>query len=331
MDAVQRYALAAAERAASLGVHREAAAHYDRVLNSGAARPLGEQAGLLELRSCECYLTDQSEEAIEALERALACYRLLGGRIREGGVLRRLSEILWCPGRTAESTRAARLAVEVLEPLTPGPELAAAYVRLAETIADVEGFEASLDLAQRARRLAEELGEAGTALEARRMLACAMASGGIAELARLAEEAVQDGAIEQAGETFVWLVDSELSAFCYEDAAAHLAQGLEYCNERGLELFRLYLLSFRARLCLERGKWTEAAGTADSVLRIPRTSINPRITTLVVLALVHAARRPGAPIPDRGGLGDGGADRRVEPDGCGCDGASRDRLAGWRC
>ena len=76
----------------------------------------------------------------------------------------------------------------------------------------------------------------------------------------------------------------------YDVAADQLAKGLDYCSDHGLELFRLYLLSFRARLYLAQGRWAQAADTADMVLGIPRTSINPRITALTVLGLVRARR-----------------------------------------
>ena len=48
--------------------------------------------------------------------------------------------------------------------------------------------------------------------------------------------------------------------------------------------------SYRARLYLVQGRWAQAAETADMVLRIPRTSISPRITALTVLGLVRARR-----------------------------------------
>ncbi len=76
----------------------------------------------------------------------------------------------------------------------------------------------------------------------------------------------------------------------YDVAADQLAKGLEYCSDHGLELSLLYLLSFRARLYLAQGRWAQAADAADVVLRIPRTSISPRITALRVLGLVRARR-----------------------------------------
>src|SRR5204863_3521252 len=45
---------------------------------------------------------------------------------------------------------------------------------------------------------------------------------------------------------------------------------------------------------LDQGRWSQAADSAESVLRIPRTSTTPRIASLVVLGLVRARRgEPG--------------------------------------
>jgi hypothetical protein len=70
----------------------------------------------------------------------------------------------------------------------------------------------------------------------------------------------------------------------------HLQAGLDYCGDRGLERDRRYLLAYRARLRLDQGRWGEASEDAAAVLRVPRTSVTPRIIALVVLGLVRARR-----------------------------------------
>jgi predicted ATPase len=128
-EAVIRYAPAAAEHAASVGAHREAADHYARVLRFRELLPLTEQAALFERRAHECYLTDQNPEALGALHEALDCYRELGDARAEGLARRRLSEMLWCPGRVAEAREAGLQAVLLLEQFEPGIELGHAWVR----------------------------------------------------------------------------------------------------------------------------------------------------------------------------------------------------------
>jgi DNA-binding CsgD family transcriptional regulator/tetratricopeptide (TPR) repeat protein len=289
-DSVVRFALPAAERASSMGAHREAAAQYGRVLRSGATLPLAQRADVLERRSHECYLTDQSDEAIAALEEALECRRALGDRLGEGRSLSRLAEILWCPGRTEESGRAAREAVAVLEPLPATRELAKAYASLATNIGETDGWVAATEWGERALQLAEDFGDTKTALLARRIVARGLPDGGLEAMEQVFEDAQRAGLVEEVGETYLWLSDKALDARHYDVAAGQLAIGLEYCSDHGLELFRLYLLSFRARLFLRQGRWAQAAETADMVLRIPRTSISPRITALTVLGLVRARR-----------------------------------------
>jgi DNA-binding CsgD family transcriptional regulator len=288
--AVVRFAVPAAERASSMGAHREAAAQYGRVLRSGAGPPLEQRADVLERRSHECYLTDQSDEAIAALEEALECRRALGDRLGEGRTLTRLSYILWCPGRAGESGRAAREAVAVLEPLPASRELAKAYANLARSIGETDGWAAGAGWGERALQLALDLGDTETALEAKRILARALPDGGLEAMGQVFDDAQRAGLVEETGSTYGWLADNALDARRYDMAADQLARGLEYCSDHGLELFRLYLLSHRARLYLAQGRWAQAAETADAVLRIPRTSIMPRITALTVLGLVRARR-----------------------------------------
>jgi DNA-binding CsgD family transcriptional regulator len=300
--AVLRFALPAAERASSMGAHREAAAQYRRVLRSGAGLPLEERADVLERRSQECYLTDQSDEAIAALEEALECRRALGDRLGEGRTLLHLSLILWCPGRTAESGRSVREAVAVLEPLPASRELAQAYAWLANqggpegaffcggrSIGETDGW-AAKEWGERALQLAEDLGDTDTALSARRSLVLWLPDGRLEAMEQILEDAQRAGLVELAGDTYGWVSGTALDVRRYDVAAGQLATGLEYCSDHGLELFRHYLLSFRARLYLAQGRWAQAAETADMVLRIPRTSISPRITALTVLGLVRARR-----------------------------------------
>jgi ATP/maltotriose-dependent transcriptional regulator MalT len=290
-DAVLRFAPAAAALAASVGAHREAAAQYARALRFGDGLPLSERAELLERQARACYLTDQYDEGIAALEEALECRRTLGDRLREGDTLRRLSEFVWCPGRTAEAERFARDAVALLENLPPGRELAMAYANLAATYGAAARSQEAIAWGGRAADLAERLEDVEIAVHALATIAVnQFAAKGPGELEQVLAHAQSAGLAEQAGRTFVLLAGAAVSERRHAVANRHLEAGIEYCSDQGLELFRLYLLAFRARLELDQGRWTEAADSAASVLRIPRTSTTPRIHALVVLGLVRARR-----------------------------------------
>src|SRR5262249_21877905 len=126
-DAVLRHAPSAAVRAASLRAHREAAAQYARALRFAAGASSERRAELLERRSYECYLTRSLHEAIAAREAALAEHEARGDRLRQGDAHRWLSRLAWFTGDNERAGREARLAVELLEPLPAGRELAMAY------------------------------------------------------------------------------------------------------------------------------------------------------------------------------------------------------------
>ena len=304
LEALARYAPAAAGRAASMGAHREAAAHYARALRFGDSMPPLARAELLESRSQECYMTDQPDQAIEALERAIELHREAGDIRREGNALRSLSRILWCPGRTADAERAARDAVALLERLPPGRELAMAYTNLSQVCMNAETAEAA-EWATLALELAERLEDTEVATHASTNIGTLeWLSGRPAGLERLEESlelARQAGFDEEAGRACInicWAATRERS---YAVADRYLGWGLEYSSERGLELWRVYMLAHRAVAELGRGHWSEALESAELVLsrRFPSTA--PRSLACVVIGLVRARRgdpEPWAPLDE---------------------------------
>jgi DNA-binding CsgD family transcriptional regulator/tetratricopeptide (TPR) repeat protein len=279
-ESVLVYSPAAAERAEAVGAHREAAAQYARAFRFGHGLPAQERADLLERQAEACYLTDQYEEGIAALEHALKIHRAEGDRLREGDVLARLSDFLWCPGRTQESERTAREAVSLLEPLPRRGELAHAYSVLAFSCDRASRGAEAAEWASRALELAERVGDEPTAVNALMVL----------QTDEALERARRAGLDRHVASALTILAGGSLSGCRYREAARYIQEGLDFCEERGIELSQLYLLAFRARFELDQGLWNEAADTAETVLGIHRTSTSPRILALCVLALLRARR-----------------------------------------
>jgi DNA-binding CsgD family transcriptional regulator len=309
VDAVLRFAPAAAAHAASLGAHREAAAQYGRALRFGDRLPVGVRAELLERRSHACYLTDQNDAAVDAIQAALECRRQLGQRLEEGDSLRWLSQVLWCPGRTAEAEQAAGAAVTLLEALPPGRELAMAYANRAHLCGAAARAEEAVTWAGRALELAERLDDAEIAVQARTSIGAvaaegrvgAPAAGGTRKLEQSLELARRAGLVEQAARAHILVVATALGGRRYGAATRWLQAGIDYCSDQGLERDRRYLLASRARLELDQGRWEAASQSAAAVLRTPRASISPHIVALVVRGLVRARRGdpgPWAPLEE---------------------------------
>lgn len=292
--AVLEFAPGAAARAASLGAHREAAAQYERALRFAEGAAPETLADLLERRSYACYLTGQFEEALEAQGRALESRRGLGDERREGDSLRSYSRLLRYVGRTEEAADVGREAVAVLERVPPGPELAMAYSNVSHLCMSIEDREGTVTWGTRALELAHHFDDAESFVYALTNIGTveylAGLPEGIEKLERSLELAQEAGLEEHAGRAFVALVWWSPRGRSYMLADRYLEAGLDYCSERGLDLWRLYLLAYRARVQLDRGLWDEAADSAALVIRDPRSSPVPRITALAVLGLVRARR-----------------------------------------
>jgi DNA-binding CsgD family transcriptional regulator/tetratricopeptide (TPR) repeat protein len=293
-ELVLLHAPAAAEHASSTGAHREAAAHFGQALQYADELPKDELARLLELASYESYLIDRYDDAIQALERAALLRRELGDQRGEGEALRMLSERLWCPGRVDDSERVARRALALHEALPPGRELAKAYATLAKLYGNGDDADQAAEWGARAIELAERLDDTEILIDALISMGTVESLVGRREgrerLDRgveLARRAGRDADIARALEN---LATVSVRRRAYDDADAYIAEGLEFCRERGLDLMVFYLDASRTRVLLDRGRWDEAEESATRLLRHPRSSTLPQIVALTVLGLVRARR-----------------------------------------
>jgi DNA-binding CsgD family transcriptional regulator len=301
VDAVLRYAPAAAEGAAEVGAHREAAAQYARALRFAEGLSLKERARLHALRVEECYLSDQQDEAIASARAAIACHRELGDRFAEGRATLRLSAISWCPGLTAESARAGEEAVAIFESLSPGRDLANAYGNLAGLRANADDLKGALSFGTRALALARDCGDEEIACALAIRMAAAEFGHGV-EQGKESLERAMEHAQRLGSEALLTSPQISIAQMCarlrlYANAEAAVASGLERLGEQGALIHRLYLLAYRARIELEQGRWTEATETALLVLDERWISTLPRTIALTVIGLVRARRDDPAAWP----------------------------------
>ena len=134
-EAVLRFAPAAGERAAALGLApRGGRAVRPRRCATREGLALARRAELLERRSYECYLTDRIAERRSRRAGARSTSTATAGDRARARATRTAGCRAW-PGSRGDNATAeaeARLAVELLEPLAPGRELAMAYSNMAQ-------------------------------------------------------------------------------------------------------------------------------------------------------------------------------------------------------
>ena len=160
--AVLEYAMAAARRASTLHAHRQARAQYARARRFADALAPVERAGLLEAYAYECYLTEAVDDAIAARQEALRIWRERGDDLRIGSALGWLSRCYWYAGRNAEAEAAARGALDILEALPPGRELAMAYSSQAALRMLARDADAAILWSEKAIELADRLDDRET-------------------------------------------------------------------------------------------------------------------------------------------------------------------------
>jgi DNA-binding CsgD family transcriptional regulator len=289
-EAVLGYARAAAERAAERGAHREAAEQYARCLRFADGLAASEVADLLERRSRECSMTLQVEEALSAGLAALDLYRELGDRLKEGELLSWSSRLLYWAARLEEAEDAAHEAVQVLEELPPGRELALAYAHMAAQRVVSLDAEGVIVWGRRAIELAERLGEDEIVVGPSIAIAAAESMRGngkpLGEALALAKARGTDEEIARAYSALVFHCARNKD---WPGVDRWLEEGLAYSAERDLDDHRVYLLAWRADAALERGRWDQAAADAQTALDHPHAVLH-RLWALHELGYLRALR-----------------------------------------
>ncbi|MGA7988970.1 MAG: AAA family ATPase [Candidatus Dormiibacterota bacterium] len=299
VDAVLCYAPQAAAVAAQAQAHREAAAQYARALRFGWALTDERRAELLSLRSWECFLIGHYSDAIETRRAALATYRSLGDRRREGDALRAMSSNLRCHGQVAEATETGVAAVAVLENLDPGPELAMAYANRAMLALNVEDTAATRYWGAKAQELAERIDDRETLVHAMNSIGTAGYLLGDDDGRQALEQSLhlckEWGFDEQAGRAYIHLAWAGVRVHDYARAELHQREGIEYCLERGLDAWRFEILAHQARRLLDQGHWDEATEATSILLRSGTANAVAQTLIHCIIALLRARR--GDPDP----------------------------------
>jgi DNA-binding winged helix-turn-helix (wHTH) protein/tetratricopeptide (TPR) repeat protein len=296
--AVYRHAPVAGARAAAVGAHREAAAHFAAAL---AVTDQGSEASkveLLERHAYECYLTSHIPAAIASQERALAIRRTLPNETAIGRALRLLSRFFWYSGNRERADTHARQAVELLERQGESGELAMAYSNRSQLAMLAGDTETALAFGEKALQLAQALGQPEIESHALNNIGSARLSTGDRRgeesLLQALQIALDHDFHEHAARAYVNLgssgtVNNDLTARRY------LEQGLAYCEQRDLDSWSTYLRVFLARFSLDRGAWDQAAERASALLRETISASIVRIPALVIVGLVRTRRGdPGA-------------------------------------
>ena len=306
VDAVLAFAPVAAARAAELGAHQEAVRQYRRALRHADRLTDEQRAELLWALGYESYLTLRIDEAIAATREALDLWDAAGDGVRVGDAWRCLSRLSWFAGRRDDAEQQAEAAIDLLEG-TETVEQALAYSNRAQLRMLSSDLAGTQDWGRRTLDLVDRLPDGGRREEVRlhalnNLGSMEMTAGdldaGRALLVESLEGARAADLHEHAARAYCNLVSTAVVQRRHEEAQRYLDEGMDYCIDRDLDSWTLYLEGSRARFHLHRGDSAAARELAESVLERSNMSaidaIEPRASWRVPPSSPPVCRRCNA-------------------------------------
>jgi DNA-binding CsgD family transcriptional regulator len=292
IDAVIRHGPTAAERAALLGAHREAAELYSLVLRHAGAIGDEQKVNWLERHAFSSYLCGLTAASERSFRDAIALRHELGDRLGEGDDLRWLSHMLLPLGNTTEATDAGRASLRLLEEIGPCPQLAWSLVNMA-TLSLFSYDPKCTDYAARAIALGAELGDPAVVLRARcypALASVARSDTGWDQLEAVWRDAMAaDKSSEHAG--IASLMMCWFAALHHHQRAEDfITESSAFCIAHDLATFHTVVAGSAALVAVHRGNWTTALARAEDVLTRPDLSPSHQILPLISVALVRARR-----------------------------------------
>jgi DNA-binding CsgD family transcriptional regulator len=294
---VLRHAPAAAEQAAKLGAHREAADHYRLALQFADALDDRNRARLHLRHSVERYLIGDDEAGIASIDAAVAGFRALGDEAALAATLRwrALALLNWGYGDGAAA--AAAEALRLLEQQPPGYELAMTYSLLASLAILDERLDDGEAWARRGLELANEIDSVEAQASCLGALGLAAAHRGTSESGAFWQRSLdlaRTSSLENTiGRTYLFMSMAATRERSLERLRSAVDDGLAYAAERGLTVWEDVLLACRSWHELEEGRWEAASWTVGQVLA--RNCILSSTQARLVLGVLRARRGdPGA-------------------------------------
>ncbi|NNC63483.1 MAG: LuxR family transcriptional regulator, partial [Gammaproteobacteria bacterium] len=289
---VLQFAPRAAERAAAVGAHREAAAHLGTALRFINEAEPELAARLYENWAYEAGLAlSISDEVLEARRHAISLWRALGQDDKVGENLRWLSRLHWYRGEAAEATHFADEAVRVLESTPPSAERAMAYSLRSQLHMLNDRMDEAVEWGERALALAEQFDNLEVRIHALNNIGTAMIfrdrPEGIAKLETSLGLALEAGLHEHAARVYTNLAEYGVDFKDFELAERIVREGISFDTQHDLDSWTHYLVGRLAQLRMEQGRLHDAETIAVGVMELGQLTLLMQLPALIVLGRVR--------------------------------------------
>ena len=295
-DLVVRYAPIAAKRAASVGSHIEAAKLYFSAIEYYQGDDIDLLIELFEAYAYECYLTNQIKEAIIYSGKALSLWKKKNDPEKIGNSLRFLSRLWWFDGNRKQAESYAVQAIEALENLPSSSAKAMAFSNMSQLRMLSDQVDECIFWGEKAIVMARELADEEILCHALNNVGDvqiriqASKEEGIQLLQQSLDIALKHSYHEHAARAYTNLGHNGIMIKDFAFAAKAIEDGIQYCEERDLDSWTMYMLSSKARIKLETGDWDEALKIAEGLLKKEIQSPPIKIGALLVAATIKMRR-----------------------------------------
>jgi DNA-binding CsgD family transcriptional regulator len=295
-EVVIKYAPIAAKQAADVGAHIEASKLFLTAIEYSDGHNTDQLLEFYDGYAYECYLTNQTKEAIIYYNKSLALWKQKGNTEKVGNSLFFLSRLWWINDNLVKAENYAEQAIQILESQPSSKAKAMAYglmsqLKMFSDLSDecILWGQKAIDLAQQLSDnaiLSYALGNVGSV----QIRIPALMQEGLDMLQQSLQIALQNSYEDYAGMAYVNIAYNGMIIKNYALAEEALANGIPYCEENNLDLWRLYLLTIKAKLKLETGNWKEAYNIACKLVEDEKPAKIIKIYASTVLAMIKMRR-----------------------------------------
>ena len=286
---VLHYAPIAADEAANIGSHREAANHLATALKHVDKASPEQAATLYERWAYEAGLALRiDDDVIAARLHAVTLWRALGRMEKVGDNLRWLSRLHWYRGEAAQANSYVDEAVRILEDEAPSKEKAMAF-SLRSQIHMLNGrMQQAIEWGERALNTSANLDIPDVKIHALNNIGTAKIfrgnTEGLDDMNESLTLAKKYHYHEDAARVYTNLAEYAVEFRDFDLAEKILSEGIAYDTQHDLDSWTFYLIGRLAQLRLEQGRLAEAVTVAEGVLEKKDLTLLMRLPALTVLA-----------------------------------------------
>ena len=295
-DLVVRYAPVAARQAASVGSHIEATKLYLSAIEYYQGNDEDLLIQFYEAYAYECYLTNQIREAIIYTGKALNIWKKKNHTEKIGNCMRFLSRLWWFDGNRKQAENFGGQAIQALDSLPTSRAKAMAYSNMSQLKMLSDQVEDCMFWGEKAISMAKELHDDEILCHALNNIGdvqiriFSTRKQGIELLQESLNIALKNSYHEHVARAYTNLGHNGMLIKDYALAKRAFDEGIQYCEERNLDSWTMYMLASLARVHFETGSWNDALRIAEDLLKSDYLPPPAKIFALVVVGSIRTRR-----------------------------------------